>query len=63
MDESLLEEIATIKKCLVEIMKDNKNGMSLAQLPQHLKKKLPFELNLTKLGYPKLKDLLLSMSD
>ena len=37
--------------------------MSLAQLPQYLKKKLPFTLDLNELGFPKLKDLLKSMDD
>eukprot|EP00353_Schmidingerella_taraikaensis_P013857 CAMPEP_0185569138 /NCGR_PEP_ID=MMETSP0434-20130131/1858_1 /TAXON_ID=626734 ORGANISM="Favella taraikaensis, Strain Fe Narragansett Bay" /NCGR_SAMPLE_ID=MMETSP0434 /ASSEMBLY_ACC=CAM_ASM_000379 /LENGTH=185 /DNA_ID=CAMNT_0028183835 /DNA_START=1162 /DNA_END=1722 /DNA_ORIENTATION=- len=37
--------------------------MSLAQLPQYLKKKLPFNLEWNELGFPKLKDLLNSMED
>jgi hypothetical protein len=37
--------------------------MSLAQLPQNLNKKLLFSLDLNELGFPKLKDLILSMSD
>ena len=57
------EELAQVKKNLVEILKEHKNGVSLAQLPQYLKRKLQFDLNLQKLGYPKLKDLILSMSD
>jgi len=32
-------------------------------LPQNLKKKLVFPLDLNELGFPKLKDLILSMSD
>ena len=35
----------------------------MAQLPQHLKRKLNFEINLSNLGYPKFKDLILSMND
>ena len=57
------EELVQVKKNLVEILKEHKNGVSLAQLPQYLKRKLQFDLNLQKLGYPKLKDLILSMSD
>ena len=34
--------------------------MSLAQLPQNLNKKLVFPLDLNELGFPKLKDLILS---
>lgn len=41
----------------------NQDGVSLAQLPNHLKNKLPFNLVLSELGFNKLKDLLLSMSD
>ena len=32
-------------------------------MPQSLKKKLPFPLDLNELGFPKLKDLLKSMDD
>lgn len=44
-------------------MKEHKNGVSLAQLPQYLKRKLNYDLNLSRLGYPKLKDLILVMKD
>jgi OST-HTH/LOTUS domain len=47
----------------VEILAESKTGMSLAQLPLYLKRKLPFTLDLNELGFPKLKDLILSMSD
>ena len=57
------EELDQIKKSLIDILREHKNGVSLAQLPQYLKRKLHFDLNLQKLGYPKLKDLILSMSD
>jgi hypothetical protein len=42
---------------------ETKQGVSLAQLPQYLKKKLPFQLDLNELGYPKLKDLIIDMQD
>lgn len=48
---------------MTEILAESKNGMSLAQLPQNLNKKLVFPLDLNELGFPKLKDLILSMSD
>jgi len=48
---------------LIEILTQNPEGMSLAQLPMHLNKKLPFGLDLNELGFPKLKDLIMSMSD
>ena len=37
--------------------------MSLAQLPMSLKRKVPFRIDWNELGYPKLKDLILSMPD
>ncbi len=37
--------------------------MSLAQLPLYLRRKLTFSLDLNELGFPKLKDLILSMQD
>ena len=52
-----------VKNALLETLAENKNGISLAQLPQHLKKKLPFPLDLNELGFPKLKDLVSSMAD
>lgn len=48
---------------LLEILAESKNGMSLAQVPLNLKRKLPFALDLNELGFPKLKDLVNSMSD
>lgn len=32
-------------------------------MPLYLRKKLPFKLDLNELGFPKLKDLILSMAD
>jgi hypothetical protein len=52
-----------VKTALIEILAESKNGMSLAQLPLYLRRKLPFPLDLNELGFPKLKDLILSMSD
>lgn len=49
--------------CLEEILAESKIGMSLAQLPMHLNKKLPFNLDLNELGFPKLKDLIIAMRD
>ena len=45
-NSEVAEELAQVKKCLIDIMKEHKNGVSLAQLPQHLKRKLHFDLNL-----------------
>mmetsp|Transcript_46072 Transcript_46072/g.33846 ORF Transcript_46072/g.33846 Transcript_46072/m.33846 type:complete len:205 (+) Transcript_46072:1894-2508(+) len=52
-----------VKDALIEILAESKNGMSLAQLPLYLRKKLTFTLDLNELGFPKLKDLILSMND
>jgi len=52
-----------VKNALIEILAESKNGMSLAQLPLYLRRKLPFTLDLNELGFPKLKDLIRSMSD
>lgn len=53
----------TVKNALIEVLCENKNGISLAQLPQYLKRKFSFTLDLNELGYGKLKDLILSMQD
>lgn len=47
----------------MDILAESKTGMSLAQLPLYLRRKLDFVLDLNELGFPKLKDLILSMSD
>lgn len=56
-------KLEKVKDAIVEILAESKTGMSLAQLPQYLKKKLPFNLEWNELGFPKLKDLLQSMTD
>jgi hypothetical protein len=55
--------LIVVKNALIEILAESKTGMSLAQLPLYLRRKLPFPLDLNELGFPKLKDLILSMSD
>jgi hypothetical protein len=52
-----------VKQALIDILTENKSGMSLAQLPLYLRRKLPFSLDLNELGFPKLKDLILSMNE
>ena len=56
-------KLQQVKQALLEILAESKSGMSLAQLPQNLKKKLVFPLDLNELGFPKLKELILSMND
>lgn len=62
-DQEVQKELSYVKECIIEIMSEHKNGVSLAQLPQYLKRKLNHDLNLARLGYPKLKDLILVMKD
>ena len=56
-------KLSVVKNALIEILAESKTGMSLAQLPLYMRRKLPFQLDLNELGFPKLKDLILSMSD
>lgn len=51
-----------IKQVIIEILTENPAGLSLAQLPLHIKYKLPFPLDLNELGFVKLKELLSTMS-
>ena len=60
---SVEAKLNIVKNALIEILAESKTGMSLAQLPLYLKRKLPFVLDLNELGFPKLKDLILSMAD
>lgn len=55
------EKLAIIQAKIVEVLKENKDGMSLAQLPLYVKRKLNFPLNIAELGFAKLKDLLLTL--
>lgn len=57
------QKLEVVQRALIEILLVNQDGVSLAQLPNHLKKKLPFNLVLSELGFSKLKDLILSMND
>ena len=56
-------KIAAIQQAIAEILKECKEGMSLAQLPLYIKRKLSFPLDLAELGFAKLKDLLLIMPE
>ena len=57
------DKLQTVKFALIEILTENRQGMSLAQLPLYLRRKINFTLDLNELGFPKLKDLIVSMSD
>jgi len=53
----------TVKKVLIDILKENPDGLSLAQVPVCIKKRIPFNFDLNELGFPKLKDLILSIEE
>jgi len=55
------KKLGKVKSVLIEVLAESRGGISLAQLPQHLKRHLPFNLDLNELGFAKLKDLILSM--
>lgn len=56
-------KLLEVKKGILDLLRENRSGISLAQLPQNLKKRLNFSYDITELGFSKLKDLLLTMSD
>lgn len=56
-------KLNTVKRTIIDILTENSLGLSLAQLPLHLKYRLSFPLDLNELGFVKLKDLLNTMSD
>lgn len=49
------------KTAILEVLRENESGISLAQLPLYLKPKLTFPLDLAELGFAKLKDLILAI--
>jgi len=56
-------KLELMKQALISILVANPEGVSLAQLPAYIKKKLHFNYSLPELGFAKLKDLILSMGD
>ena len=56
-------DIFIVKKIIVEVLRESQEGISLAQLPLYLKEKVPFELDISKLGFAKLKDLISTIPD
>jgi OST-HTH/LOTUS domain len=55
--------MAKIKAALHKLLQSNDGPISLAQLPQYLRQYLNFPLDITKLGFNKLKDIILSFGD
>ena len=56
-------KIKALQKALIELLKEYPSGVSLAQIPQNLKKKVPFSFTIQDLGFPKLKNFLNSIQD
>lgn len=56
-------KIKALQKTLLEILKENPQGIALAQIPQFLKMRTPFSFNLQDLGFPKLKNFLASLPE
>jgi hypothetical protein len=61
--EKLAQKLNLTKQAILQVLSENPMGVSLAQLPQHLKYKLQFALDLNELGFVKLKELLVTMQD
>ncbi|CAG9310587.1 unnamed protein product [Blepharisma stoltei] len=57
-EESFHMTLEEIKTNIIEVLKEAKNGIPLAQIPSHLKKKSLNQYHIAKFGFPKLKDLL-----
>jgi hypothetical protein len=57
------QKLEMVKRVLIDILITHQEGISLAQLPNHLKNKIPFNLTFPELGFSKLKDLINSMGD
>lgn len=62
-DKENNQKLAIVQKKIIEVLKENKEGLSLAQLPLYIKRKVNFNINISELGFAKLKDLLLIMPD
>lgn len=51
-------KLKKVKDAVIEVLSESRSGLSLAQMPLHLKRRLNFPLDLNELGFVKLKDLL-----
>jgi hypothetical protein len=59
----ITQKLEIVHRALIDVLRNNLEGIPLAQLPNHLNKKLRFPFNVTELGFTKLKDLVLAMGD
>lgn len=57
------KKISTLKEQILLLLRENKGGLSLAQIPLLLKNKYKKSYNIQSLGFPKLKNLLATMEE
>jgi hypothetical protein len=57
-EDDSAKKLKAVQRSIIELLSESRNGISLAQLPLHLKRSLTFSVDLTELGFAKLKDLL-----
>ena len=61
--EEINKKTQALKSAIINILDKNSEGVSLAQLPMHLKKAVRFSYNINDLGFAKLKDLLCTIPE
>ena len=57
-EELAAERLRQVQQAVLEALRESNEGVSLAQLPMKVRALLPFPLDLSELGFAKLKDLL-----
>lgn len=57
------KKVEILKEQILSLLRENKNGLSLAQIPLMLKNKYKKTYNIQSLGFPKLKNLLATMDE
>jgi hypothetical protein len=57
------KRVDQLKSQIISLLKENKQGLSLAQIPLMIKKKYNQSYNIQSLGFPKLKNLLVTMDE
>ncbi|CAD8048790.1 unnamed protein product [Paramecium primaurelia] len=62
-DPQIKLRVQELQEQLIELLLENPDGVSLAQIPTLLKERVNFELNLIELGFPKLKNFIESVKD
>lgn len=58
-----VRKLQIIKQTIISLLEKAKEGISLAQLPLHLKRSLAFPIKIPDLGFAKLKDLLATIPE